>query len=131
VGDRLGVTMGGSTGVLLSIFFTAAAQASSSGATLSKALLAGLDRMTFYGGARIGDRTMVDALEPALKALDANGLEAAATAARHGAEATTAMEKAKAGRSAYVGTKLQGVVDPGAHAVAEVFAAAAALHAVA
>ncbi len=131
VGDGLGVAMGGSSGVLLSIFFTAAAQASSSGATLSKALLAGLDRMTFYGGAKVGDRTMVDALEPALKALDAKGLDAAATAARHGAEATAAMEKAKAGRSAYVGTKLQGVVDPGAHAVAEVFAAAAALHAAA
>ncbi|ESX88405.1 dihydroxyacetone kinase subunit DhaK [Mesorhizobium sp. LSHC412B00] len=131
IGDSLGVAMGGSSGVLLSIFFTAAAQASNGGATLSKALLAGLDRMTFYGGARVGDRTMVDALEPALKALDAKGLDAAATAARHGAEATAAMEKAKAGRSAYVGTKLQGVADPGAHAVAEVFAAAAALHAAA
>ncbi|ESZ60360.1 MULTISPECIES: dihydroxyacetone kinase subunit DhaK [unclassified Mesorhizobium] len=131
IGDSLGVAMGGSSGVLLSIFFTAAAQASNGGATLSKALLAGLDRMTFYGGARVGDRTMVDALEPGLKALDAKGLDAAATAARHGAEATAAMEKAKAGRSAYVGTKLQGVVDPGAHAVAEVFAAAAALHAAA
>lgn len=131
VGDLLGVAMGGSSGVLLSIFFTAAAQATNTGATLSKALLAGLDRMTFYGGARIGDRTMVDALEPALKALDARGLDTAATAARHGADATAAMEKAKAGRSAYVGTKLQGVVDPGAHAVAEVFAAAAALYAAA
>lgn len=131
IGDSLGVAMGGSSGVLLSIFFTAAAQASNGGATLSKALLAGLDRMTFYGGARVGDRTMVDALEPGLKALDAKGLDAAATAARHGAEATAAMEKAKAGRSAYVGAKLQGVVDPGAHAVAEVFAAAAALHATA
>ncbi|ESY15789.1 MULTISPECIES: dihydroxyacetone kinase subunit DhaK [unclassified Mesorhizobium] len=131
IGDSLGVAMGGSSGVLLSIFFTAAAQASNGGATLSKALLAGLDRMTFYGGAKVGDRTMVDALDPALKALDAKRLDAAATAARHGAEATAAMEKAKAGRSAYVGTKLQGVVDPGAHAVAEVFAAAAALHATA
>ncbi|QND58298.1 dihydroxyacetone kinase subunit DhaK [Mesorhizobium huakuii] len=127
IGDILSTSMGGSSGVLLSIFFTAAAQALGGGASLSKALLAGLERMTFYGGAKPGDRTMVDALEPALKALDANGLEEAATAARHGAEATAAMEKAKAGRSAYVGTKLQGVVDPGAHAVAEVFAAAATL----
>lgn len=131
VGELLGVAMGGSSGVLLSIFFTAAAHATNTGTTLSKALLAGLDRMTFYGGAKIGDRTMVDALEPALKALDARNLDTAATAARHGADATAAMEKAKAGRSAYVGTKLQGVVDPGAHAVAEVFAAAAALYATA
>ncbi|RUU81638.1 DAK2 domain-containing protein, partial [Mesorhizobium sp. M7A.T.Ca.TU.009.01.3.1] len=126
--DILSASMGGSSGVLLSIFFTAAAQALESGASLAKALLAGLDRMTFYGGARMGDRTMVDALEPALRALDAKSVDEAAVAARRGAEATSAMDKAKAGRSAYVGSKLQGVVDPGAHAVAEVFAAAAALH---
>lgn len=127
IGDVLSASMGGSSGVLLSIFFTAAAQALDGGADLAKALLAGLERMTFYGGAQLGDRTMVDALEPALKALDANGLEEAAAAARRGAEATAAMEKAKVGRSAYVGSQLQGVADPGAHAVAEVFAAAATL----
>ncbi|RVD51908.1 DAK2 domain-containing protein, partial [Mesorhizobium sp. M7A.F.Ca.ET.027.03.2.1] len=128
IGDILSASMGGSSGVLLSIFFTAAAQALESGANLAKALLAGLERMTFYGGARMGDRTMVDALEPALRALDAKSVDEAAVAARRGAEATSAMDKAKAGRSAYVGSKLQGVVDPGAHAVSEVFAAAAALH---
>ncbi|TPJ16741.1 DAK2 domain-containing protein [Mesorhizobium sp. B2-7-3] len=127
VGDILSASMGGSSGVLLSIFFTAAGRALDAGASVPKALLAGLERMTFYGGAKPGDRTMVDALEPALKALDGNGLGDAATAARRGAEATAAMEKAKAGRSAYVGAGLQGVVDPGAHAVAEVFAAAATL----
>ncbi|CDX57327.1 Dihydroxyacetone kinase [Mesorhizobium plurifarium] len=129
IGDTLGTSMGGSSGVLLSIFFTAAAQTLGFGATLPKALLAGLDRMTFYGGARIGDRTMVDALEPALRALDAGGLEAAAKAARQGAEATAAMRKAKAGRSAYIGSQLDGVADPGAFAVAEVFTAVAALFA--
>ncbi|WFP76480.1 dihydroxyacetone kinase subunit DhaK [Mesorhizobium sp. WSM4906] len=128
IGDTLGTSMGGSSGVLLSIFFTAAAQAFDGGVSLSKALLAGLDRMTFYGGAKVGDRTMVDALEPALKALDASGLEAAAQAARHGAETTTAMQKAKAGRSAYIGRQLD-TADPGAFAVAEVFAAVAAMFA--
>ncbi|QKD00237.1 dihydroxyacetone kinase subunit DhaK [Mesorhizobium loti] len=131
IGEILSASMGGSSGVLLSIFFTAAAQTLDGGTDVPKALLAGLERMTFYGGAKIGDRTMVDALEPALKALDADGLEKAAAAGQRGAKATAAMEKAKAGRSAYVGAKLQGVVDPGAHAVAEVFAAAAALHATA
>lgn len=128
IGDTLGTSMGGSSGVLLSIFFTAAAQTLGFGATLPKALLAGLDRMTFYGGAKPGDRTMVDALEPALKALDASGLEAAARAARHGAEATAAMQKAKAGRSAYIGRQLD-IADPGAFAVAEAFAAVAAMFA--
>ncbi|AZO20287.1 DAK2 domain-containing protein [Mesorhizobium sp. M1E.F.Ca.ET.045.02.1.1] len=128
IGDILGTSMGGSSGVLLSIFFTAAAQSLKGGAPLGKALLAGLDRMTFYGGAKVGDRTMVDALEPALKALDASGLEAAASAARHGAEATAAMRRAKAGRSAYIGRQLD-IADPGAFAVAEVFAAVAAMFA--
>ncbi|MDX8492191.1 dihydroxyacetone kinase subunit DhaK [Mesorhizobium sp. VK22B] len=128
IGDTLGTSMGGSSGVLLSIFFTASAQSLGGGAPLGKALIAGLDRMTFYGGAKIGDRTMVDALEPALKALDANGLEAAAKAARHGAESTAAMQKAKAGRSAYIGRQLD-IVDPGAFAVAEAFAAVAAMFA--
>ncbi|MDX8444369.1 dihydroxyacetone kinase subunit DhaK [Mesorhizobium captivum] len=128
IGDTLGTSMGGSSGVLLSIFFTASAQSLGGGAPLGKALIAGLDRMTFYGGAKIGDRTMVDALEPSLKALDANGLEAAAKAARHGAESTAAMQKAKAGRSAYIGRQLD-IVDPGAFAVAEAFAAVAAMFA--
>ncbi|MER8946384.1 dihydroxyacetone kinase subunit DhaK [Mesorhizobium sp. M0185] len=127
VGDILSASMGGSSGVLLSIFFTAAAQALESGETLPKALLAGLDRMSFYGGARVGDRTMIDALEPALRALDRGSLEDAAVAAQRGAEATAAMRKAKAGRSAYIGSQLDGVVDPGAFAVAEVFTALAAL----
>ncbi|RWL85264.1 MAG: DAK2 domain-containing protein [Mesorhizobium sp.] len=128
IGDTLGTSMGGSSGVLLSIFFTAASQSLGAGAPLGKALLAGLDRMTFYGGAKVGDRTMVDALEPALNVLDASGLEAAAEAARQGAEATAAMQKAKAGRSAYIGRQLD-TADPGAFAVAEVFAAVAALFA--
>ncbi|MER8823579.1 dihydroxyacetone kinase subunit DhaK [Mesorhizobium sp. M0991] len=127
VGDILSASMGGSSGVLLSIFFTAAAQALQSGETPPKALLAGLDRMSFYGGARIGDRTMIDALEPALRALDRGSLEDAAVAAQRGAEATAAMRKAKAGRSAYIGSQLDGVVDPGAFAVTEVFTALAAL----
>ncbi|MER9244773.1 dihydroxyacetone kinase subunit DhaK [Mesorhizobium sp. M0590] len=127
VGDILSASMGGSSGVLLSIFFTAAALALESGETLPKALLAGLDRMSFYGGARVGDRTMIDALEPALRALDRGSLEDAAVAAQRGAEATAAMRRAKAGRSAYIGSQLDGVVDPGAFAVAEVFTALAAL----
>lgn len=128
IGETLSTAMGGSSGVLLSIFFTAAGKASGDGAALPAALLAGLDRMTFYGGAHPGDRTMVDALSPALQALASGGVRAAADAARKGAEATKAMRKAKAGRSAYIGeSDLNGVMDPGAHAVAEVFAAVAGI----
>ncbi|MGO6673608.1 dihydroxyacetone kinase subunit DhaK [Rhizobium leguminosarum] len=128
LGDILGTSMGGSSGVLLSIFFTAAAKAMADKADISAALLAGLDRMTFYGGAAVGDRTMVDALSPALQALASGDVAAAAKAAAAGAESTKAMTKAKAGRASYVGERdLAGVADPGAVAVAGAFGVAASL----
>jgi dihydroxyacetone kinase len=122
IGAILGTSMGGSSGVLLSIFFTAAGKAFKEKADLPAALLAGLERMVFYGGATPGARTMVDALDPALRALAEHGIGDAARAARTGAEATKAMTKARAGRASYVGeSDLAGVADPGAVAVAGVF----------
>ncbi|MGK6315847.1 dihydroxyacetone kinase subunit DhaK [Neorhizobium sp. DT-125] len=128
IGEILSTSMGGSSGVLLSIFFTAASQAMAEKKDIATALLAGLDRMTFYGGAGVGDRTMVDALAPALAALASGGVAAAAKAAAAGAESTKAMRKAKAGRASYVGERdLEGVPDPGAVAVAGVFEMVASL----
>jgi len=122
IGQELGQTMGGSSGVLLAIFFAAAGDAASGGASLHGALRAGLSRMQEVGGARSGDRTMVDALSPALDALDA-GLPAAAAAARKGADFTATLTRAKAGRATYVNARqLEGHVDPGAEAVARLFA---------
>jgi dihydroxyacetone kinase len=120
--------MGGSSGVLMSIFFTAAAKAMAQKPDIAAALLAGLGRMTFYGGAVVGDRTMVDALAPALNALACGNVATAAKAAAAGAEATKSMRKAKAGRASYVGERdLAGVPDPGAVAVAGAFEVAASL----
>lgn len=50
VGDRLATVMGGSSGVLMSIFFTAAGKKVGEGEKLPKALLSGLERMKHYGG---------------------------------------------------------------------------------
>ncbi|SCB56269.1 dihydroxyacetone kinase [Rhizobium aethiopicum] len=128
IGDILGASMGGSSGVLLSIFFTAAGKAMADKADISAALLAGLERMTFYGGAKVGDRTMIDALSPALNALASGDIAAAARAAASGAESTKTMTKARAGRASYVSERdLIGVADPGAVAVAAAFAVAAGL----
>lgn len=125
VGQELTQTMGGSSGVLLAIFFAAAGDAASNGEPMTKALKAGLSRMQEIGGAKPGDRTMIDALAPALDALD-SGLSEAAAAARKGADATAEMLKANAGRSAYVReAQLEGHVDPGAEAVARLFEALA------
>ena len=112
--------MGGSSGVLLAIFFAAASHTSVAGANWQTALQAGLDRMMAYGGAKLGDRTMIDALAPALDVLLKSGnLAKAAQAARKGADATTGMMLARAGRSTYVSAEnLKGINDPGAEAVA-------------
>ncbi|MCX7888387.1 MAG: dihydroxyacetone kinase subunit DhaK [Rhodobacteraceae bacterium] len=118
IGQELSQTMGGSSGVLLAIFFAAAGDASASGQDAIGALKAGLDRVQQVGGARPGDRTMVDALLPALEALP-GGLAAAARAAREGADATARITRAKAGRASYIAeAKLAGHNDPGAEAVA-------------
>ncbi|QOV69344.1 dihydroxyacetone kinase subunit DhaK [Citrobacter sp. BDA59-3] len=126
VGERLATVMGGSSGVLMSIFFTAAGQAVHDGKSLPEALLRGLHQMKHYGGADLGDRTLIDALQPALEALRDSGLDAAASAAKAGAAKTATMQTAGAGRSSYVNSEsLEGVTDPGAVAIAEVFAALA------
>ncbi|RJS94176.1 DAK2 domain-containing protein [Salinisphaera sp. Q1T1-3] len=124
IGDLLAYDMGGSSGVLLSILFTATAAGLADGATLGEALTRGIARMQAYGGAAPGDRTMLDALMPAAEALSAGSIADAAAAARRGADATADMGHAGAGRAAYVRDEaLAGVKDPGAEAVARVFEA--------
>ncbi|MBS2036769.1 dihydroxyacetone kinase subunit DhaK [bacterium] len=123
IGTILARVMGGSSGVLLSIFFNAAGTALAETEDWPRAWRKGLERLQEYGGAFLGDRTMIDALHPALTVLTEGGLKAAARAARQGAD-TTAGLSARAGRSAYVPETLQhGVNDPGAEAVALVFEA--------
>lgn len=121
VGNELSQTMGGSSGVILAIFFGATGDACANGKPTSQALMAGLDRISQVGGAVRGDRTMIDALGPALQALP-DGIAAAAAAARTGADATATMDRAKAGRASYVPPEnLIGHNDPGAEAVALLF----------
>ncbi|HAV9243262.1 TPA: glycerone kinase [Escherichia coli] len=128
IGERLTVVMGGSSGVLMSIFFTTAGQKLEQGASMAEALNAGLGQMKFYGGADEGDRTMIDALQPALAALlaEPDNLQAAFAAAQAGADRTCQSSKAGAGRASYLNSEsLLGNMDPGAHAVAMVFKALA------
>lgn len=116
--EGLSRSMGGSSGVLLAIFFAAASQSASEGATWQDSLSAGLAKMMSHGGAKPGDRTMIDAIAPALQALP-QGLDEAASAARAGADATARMMTARAGRSSYVpASHLEGIPDPGSEAVA-------------
>lgn len=121
IGLELSQTMGGSSGVLLAIFFAAAGDASGNGEDTIGSLKSALNRVQEVGGARLGDRTMIDALAPALDVLG-DGFAAAAAAAREGADATARIEKAGAGRASYITSeKLLGHKDPGAEAVARLF----------
>lgn len=115
---------GGSSGVLLSIMFSAAGQSTGNWA---EALRDGLTSMQQHGGAKPGDRTMIDALHPAFEALVKNGsLTDAAQAARAGADSTKTMTHANAGRASYVpDATLANVPDPGAEAIARLFEALA------
>ncbi|WP_456267933.1 dihydroxyacetone kinase subunit DhaK [Kushneria sp. AK178] len=127
LGHLFATAMGGSSGVLLSILMTSAAQQLEKDADWPKALQAGVERMQHYGGAQQGDRTMLDALMPAIETLaDGKNFEAAARSARSGADETAGMRKAGAGRASLVPEQaLDGVVDPGAEAMARLFEALA------
>ena len=118
---------GGTSGPLYAILATAAGNAldqaeGAAGAQLARAFAAGVEALQALGGAEPGDRTMVDALRPAARAMEgtddpAEALRRAAQAARAGAEATKDM-RPRRGRSSYVGDRVLGHVDPGAEAVA-------------
>lgn len=124
IGEELATVMGGSSGVLLSIFFTAAGHDYNQNGDHVTALKAGLAQMMKYGGAKPGDRTMIDAMYPAFEAWETDSFIAAIEAARLGAESTARMVEAKAGRSSYLNCdSLDGVKDPGSVAVERVFEA--------
>lgn len=130
--DAISSSMGGTSGVLLELMFRrAGASLASSSKIASKemaaAFRAGVEAVSFYGGAREGSRTMLDALFPASEALTSTEeVGAAAAAARKGADATAKMELAEAGRSNYLSKEvLRGTPDPGAVAAAVVLEALA------
>jgi phosphoenolpyruvate---glycerone phosphotransferase subunit DhaL len=126
-GMKLVSSVGGASGPLYGTFFlrfgTAAGDATSlDGPGLAQALRAGCDGVVARGKAELGEKTMLDALLPAMDALDealdagqspADALETAADAARTGREATIPMLATK-GRASYLGERSIGHLDPGA-----------------
>jgi dihydroxyacetone kinase len=120
--------LGGTSGPLYSAFLLRASRnlaGPSPLAAWAQAFSAGCAAVMELGGAKAGDRTMLDALLPAAAALESaatrgasptEALSAAVAAARAGAEATRHMSPRR-GRSSYLGQRVLGHVDPGAHAV--------------
>ena len=89
----------------------------------------GLEGVQARGKAVAEDKTMVDALIPAVAALEAasdldGGLRAAAQAAEEGMKATTPL-LARKGRASYLGERSQGHQDPGATSTYYLFKSAA------
>ncbi len=120
-------TVGGASGPLYGTAFLRAATAIGDASELDGALVvtgltAARDGVVARGKAEPGDKTMVDALTPAVQAAtaaaDSGGdaaavLSAAADAAAEGAEATTPLQ-ARKGRASYLGERSIGHRDPGA-----------------
>ncbi|MER6328576.1 dihydroxyacetone kinase subunit DhaL [Streptomyces sp. NPDC001034] len=90
---------------------------------LAEALKTGVQGVMKLGGAAAGDKTMIDALLPAVDALG-EGFAAARAAAEQGAEATVPM-LARKGRASYLGERSIGHQDPGATSSALLIAALA------
>jgi phosphoenolpyruvate---glycerone phosphotransferase subunit DhaL len=130
--------VGGASGPLYGTFFlrmaTAAGDCDALGPqSLSEAFHAGLEGVIARGKASAGDKTMLDALIPAVETLDAalaegkpfdDAIRAAADAAEAGRDATTPM-LARKGRASYLGERSAGHQDPGATSVTLLLTAAA------
>lgn len=138
VGMTLVTSVGGASGPLYGTFFlrmgmTAGPVTSLDGAGMSAALRAGLEGVVARGKAEAGDKTMFDAMAPALDAWDetlggGGDLVAAASAAFAAAEAgrdATIPLVARKGRASYLGERSAGHLDPGATSTALLFQALA------
>ncbi|CAL9357350.1 dihydroxyacetone kinase subunit DhaL [Streptomyces werraensis] len=125
-GRLLVSTVGGASGPLYGTLLRRAGKTLGEAAEvdrqqLAEALRAGVDAVMKLGGAAPGDKTMIDALLPAVDALG-ESFAAARDAARDGAVATTPM-LARKGRASYLGDRSIGHQDPGATSAALLVAA--------
>ena len=134
VGMTLVTSVGGASGPLYGTFFlrfgtTAGAVTELDSAGLAAALRAGLGGIVARGKAELGDKTMFDAMSPAVDAFDAEiaagadlaaGAAGAAAAAAAGRDATEPLV-ARKGRASYLGDRSAGHLDPGATSTAFLF----------
>ncbi|MEU8876877.1 dihydroxyacetone kinase subunit DhaL [Streptomyces javensis] len=129
--DDVGGTSGPLFGLLLQEIAAAVATNPATAGTheLAAGTAAGTAAIQRVGEAEVGDKTLVDALVPAARVLaecapdtePGQSLHQAAAAAHEGARATTDL-RARRGRASYTGDHARGVPDPGAMAIALLFA---------
>ena len=135
-GGTLVSTVGGASGPLWGTALRRAGRALGEaeefdGSELAAALDAALEGVIELGAAQEGDKTMVDALAPAVRALRerlddgstvAEALAAARAAGEDGMRATVPLQASK-GRASYLGERSIGHQDPGATSTALIIAA--------
>lgn len=126
IGMTLISTVGGAGGPLYGTFFLQAGMKTAGKMELNladwaEAMEAALNGIIMRGKAEVGDKTMVDALTPAVQALKQavadnkpinEALELSAEAARKGMEGTIPLV-ARKGRASYLGERSAGHQDPG------------------
>lgn len=107
---------GGASGTLFGLILLEIEDHLDTGASLQAGLFKACDRICDLGEVAPGDKSMVDALNPAVAALETGGLEDAIKAAIKGRDTTVDM-KARRGRAQYVEDGGRGHIDPGAVSV--------------
>ena len=130
LGHTLRKELGGSSGPLYGVLFLRSGSVLESLGVAgvsqwANALAQGCAAISELGGAKPGDRTMLDALDPFVKTLQQakaakttrEAVLAALEAAERGADRTAEM-KPRLGRSSYLGNRVLGHPDPGAKAIA-------------
>ena len=132
--NHLESDVSGSTSSLYGTLFEGMADAVDAGVTeldaagVADLFAAGLEELGFATKAKVGDKTFMDALIPAIEALKAHAAEgeaamfaAAAAAAKAGSEATAQMQ-AKFGRAKNLGERSIGPIDAGSASNADIWA---------
>ena len=134
MGNSILSSAGGASGPTIATFFMEAGKFAKGKSELGLRDLASmldksLQKIQLLGGAKVGDKTLVDALEPAVRELKASveadvplrdALTGAVEAAMIGCESTKGLV-AKHGRAKYLGEQTLGCVDPGAHLISLTF----------
>lgn len=133
-GSAILSSVGGASGPIFGTFFAAMGEKAKGKSEIGLDDLASMfeasrERIYLRGKAKVGDKTLVDALEPAAKSLREaaiqewkllRALQAAAEASRRGCESTANLA-AKHGKARYLGEQAVGHVDPGAYVVQVIF----------
>jgi len=130
VGRAMMTSMGGASGMLFGLFFRSAEKSPATAVldlgALTELFDRGLEDLQARTKAQPGDKTMFDALVPALTSLResrgdlSSALDQAASSARQGAKESAEM-LAKFGRAKTLGERARGTPDPGATSVALFF----------